>query len=245
MPFNETRTAAFYVREVLRTVSGSEIAENAVLDGTQVALNADGRRIVESGTVMVYAGVSEVQTLTISATGGTFTASFGGQTTGALAWNVSAANLQAALQGLSSIGADNVVVTGADGGPYTITFSGALAGRDVAQITTTPSLTGGAGTATVTTGTVGGSAKARTQKVIPAPTSGVVAADVAGILMHTLELWPGTVHGDKDDAPVALWTQNCDFSTPDLTNYSGNAAAVKSAMEAGGVGRCANCKFSL
>lgn len=45
------------------------------------------------------------------ATSGTFTVTFGGQTTGSLNWNDSAATIQAAITGLSSVGAGNATVT--------------------------------------------------------------------------------------------------------------------------------------
>jgi hypothetical protein len=77
---------------------------------------------------------NEVQTVTITGTptGGTFTLSFGGQVTGALAYNAAAATIQTALEGLSTIGTGNVLVTGSAGGPWTVTFIGALAGQDLA-----------------------------------------------------------------------------------------------------------------
>lgn len=56
MPYNKERTAATYAKEILRVVSGSELAENAVVDGTLVPLNGDSRRILETGTVMVWSG---------------------------------------------------------------------------------------------------------------------------------------------------------------------------------------------
>lgn len=55
-PFMTTRTAATYAKEILKYVSGAEIKDNAVIDGTQIALNSDGRRIVESGQVMIWVG---------------------------------------------------------------------------------------------------------------------------------------------------------------------------------------------
>ncbi|OBK14084.1 hypothetical protein [Mycobacterium asiaticum] len=97
---------------------------------------------------------SESQLLTVDATGGTFTATFKGQTTGAVAENATASTLQTALEGLSTIGAGNVAVSGSAGGPYTIKFQGALASTDVPLLTTdASSLTGGASTAVVTTPT--------------------------------------------------------------------------------------------
>ena len=50
-------------------------------------------------------------TLTVSATGGTFTITYSGQTTSALAFNISASSLKTALEGLSTIGSGNAIVT--------------------------------------------------------------------------------------------------------------------------------------
>ena len=65
-------------------------------------------------TVTGSARVNDVQTLSLSGnpTGGTFTLSFGGQTTAAIPFNATAAQVQAALQALSSIGAGNVACAG-------------------------------------------------------------------------------------------------------------------------------------
>ena len=100
-------------------------------------------------------GVNEVVTITIDATGGTFTITFGGQTTAALAWNASAAVVQAALEGLSSIGSGNITV-GLAALVYTLTFSGSLSGKDVGNVTTSAAgLTGGGQTANVAVTTAG------------------------------------------------------------------------------------------
>jgi len=84
-----------------------------------------------------------VQTLTIDATGGTFTLAYKGSApTSAIAENAAAATVQTALEGLTTIGTGNVTVTGSAGGPYTITLSDALG---VHQLLTPDfsSLTGG------------------------------------------------------------------------------------------------------
>lgn len=107
---------------------------------------------------LAYNGVNEVQTVTISATGGTFTLTFGGYTTSAIAYNATASAVQTALQALTSIGSGNVTVSGSAGGPYTVTFVGDLGLTNVAQMTGSgASLTGGAGTVTIAT-TTGGAA---------------------------------------------------------------------------------------
>lgn len=102
---------------------------------------------------------NEVQTITINATGGTFTISFDFEgksgTTSALAWNASAAVVQAALEALPGIGAGNVSVTLA-ALVYTITFQGDLAKANMpAVVTNAAGLTGGAGTAVQATTTQG------------------------------------------------------------------------------------------
>ena len=70
------------------------------------------------------------QSVTLSgvATGDTFTLSFNGQTTAPIAENALASAVQAAL--VAAAGA-NFTVTGSAGGPYTVAFSGGLAGQDV------------------------------------------------------------------------------------------------------------------
>jgi hypothetical protein len=82
-------------------------------------------------------GVNEVQTVTISGgvTSGTFTLTYAGQETADLPWNASARNVRDALWALPTIGYGNVIVSGANGGPYTVTFINNLGGIDVALMT--------------------------------------------------------------------------------------------------------------
>ncbi len=75
-----------------------------------------------------------VQLVTLAASGGTFTLTYSGQQTGPLAAGLAAADLQAALEALSRVGAANVVVSGPDGGPFELRFGGALTGRDIAVV---------------------------------------------------------------------------------------------------------------
>lgn len=96
-----------------------------------------GRDSVDSAvfdsSTLEEGGVNEVQTVTITGgpTGGTFTLSFNGQATGAIAFNASAAAVQAALRALSRVGPDGVAVAGNAGGPYTVTFQGRHGRKDV------------------------------------------------------------------------------------------------------------------
>jgi len=124
---------------------------DGVPSGTPIGL------VTASGLYGPYAGDStdEVQTVTEGGSGLTsFTLTFSGQTTASLDDQATAAEVQAALEALSNIGEGNVLVTGSPGGVYTVTFRGALANANIAQMTATP--TGGSGTVTVATSTAGG-----------------------------------------------------------------------------------------
>lgn len=114
-----------------------------------------GRNVIASGPGSSPLA-NAVQKLTVKATGGKFTLEYQGQKTGALPFDTSAAAVQAALIGLSTIGAGNVEVIGGPGDetgttPYSIIFKGALANTPVATILAasdaTEPLTGGIATA--------------------------------------------------------------------------------------------------
>ena len=90
---------------------------------------------------------TQVQTVKItgSPTGGTFTLTVGAQTTTAIAYNATAAVVQAALAALTTVGAGNVLVTGvsiSDSNGFDVAWVGAKAGV-TQNITSTPTLTGG------------------------------------------------------------------------------------------------------
>lgn len=128
-------------------------------------LGFSGRDHVSSAvfdaTFLEELGTNEVQTLTVDATGGTFTITFKDQTTTAIAEAATAATVQAALRALGRIGSDGVAVTGSAGGPYAIEFTGRHARKNVEMLTTDDALlTGGAGTAVVAETTKGSSLNA-------------------------------------------------------------------------------------
>lgn len=114
--------------------------------GFDLSSSGFGKAMTEAVTLGVL-GTNEVQTVTISGspTGGTFTLTYGGQTTAAIAYNATASAAQTALQALSTIGADNVTVGGGPGPgtPYTVTFVGRLGGQNVALMTAAHAFTGG------------------------------------------------------------------------------------------------------
>lgn len=161
-------------------------------------------RKTSTGLLGPYAGdTKEVQTITEGGSGLTsFTLTFGGDTTDAIAAAATAAQVQAALEALDSIGAGNVLVTGSAGGPYTVTFENDLAGEDVAQMTATP--TGGSGTVTIATTTAGGANAVSTGLEKAA---GILKASVAFVQPN------GTL---KTKVGCALRVAFCDIDTTKL-----------------------------
>lgn len=126
----------------------------------------DFRNVQDRSLVDTYAGTNivadgktnEQQTLTVTGapTGGSFTLTYSGQTTPAIAYNAPAGVVQGRLSDLSNVGNGNVNVTGPAGGPYKVNFTGSLGGADVAALTATPSFTGGTTpSVTITTSTAG------------------------------------------------------------------------------------------
>lgn len=112
------------------------------------------------GELITAGGTNEVQTITITGapTGGTFTLTFDGATTAAIAYNATAATVQSALVALSNINTGDVTVTGGPGPAtaWVATFAGQYSDENVPAMTATSSLTGGTTpTIAVTTTTEG------------------------------------------------------------------------------------------
>lgn len=109
--------------------SVSAVSADTVTEDGQTVLS--GKKYLPLGQVMYIDTVAEKQTVTITGTptGGTFTLSLtrGGVTkvTSAIPYNATAAQVQAALESLSSIGPGGVVVTGGPGPgtAFTVVFN--------------------------------------------------------------------------------------------------------------------------
>lgn len=100
-------------------------------------------------------GSSAVQSILIqNATGGTFTITFSGQTTAALAYNASAADVQNALAALSNMGVGNVVVNNT--APYVVYFIGTLGGAAQPMLTVNSAGLSGTGVTTTVTAIANG-----------------------------------------------------------------------------------------
>lgn len=95
-------------------------------------------------------GTDEIQFLNLGdATGGSYTLTYSGQTTGAIQWDDDETAIAAALVALSNISANGVTVaSGTDAAGnrgFAITFGAEWSAQDVALITVTDSTTGGTG----------------------------------------------------------------------------------------------------
>jgi hypothetical protein len=79
---------------------------------------------------------NQISTITlINASGGTFKLQYLTGWTTNIAWNAAASAVQSALAALPGIGSGNVAVSGSAGGPWTVTFQGALANQLLSGLT--------------------------------------------------------------------------------------------------------------
>jgi hypothetical protein len=143
-------------------------------------------------------GSSEVNVVTITGgpSGGTFTITVNGQTTAGIAYNAIASVVQTALEALSNVAPGDVTVTGSAGGPYTLTWDGALANTDVTISSSGASLTGGTTpAATTTTTTPGGITIHEVQAIAPPEQDVYIDTTFGGI---------GTTKVDVKSADVAF-----------------------------------------
>ncbi len=143
------------------TVTHSGTGESFVITPASVGgtLAAKDKVIVATDPPKVTKYTAEQQTINLgAATAGSITITFDGQTTGSIAYNATAATVQAALEALPNLGVGQIFVTGGPlPGTVTLTFAGKYLGVNVSQVTVTPTgLTGG--TVTVNTTIQGGTA---------------------------------------------------------------------------------------
>ena len=200
---------------------------------------------VASSATFAVGAVNEVQSLTISGTSGTYTLTFNGHTTAALAFNATAVQVQFALDALSSIGGvgGSVSIT-ESGGSINVTFGGTLAATNVSQITAT----GVGGTSVIVNTTTNGQSAltatltGTTNEVIdntnaPGSVSFAQFPAVAGEatinaafesydLKTALPLTIGTPSTPINATPYSTSAGNLVFSTITALNFQAEAQAV-------------------
>jgi hypothetical protein len=126
----------------INIASGNHIQTDRVIGRETVSLMAEsgcfGFFLRPDNEVVIAGGTTtrnEKQLVQHGANGGTFTLTYSGQTTAAIAWDASASAVETALELLSNI--DNVSVASATVSGYTawtVEFLGSLAGTDVGQL---------------------------------------------------------------------------------------------------------------
>src|SRR6476661_8716298 len=127
----------------------------------------DGGRVFKDRILAGGAETNEVQQLTVTATGGTFTVTVDGQTTGAVAYNAAAGTLQTALEALSNVDTGDITVTKVSA-DFVLTYGGKFSGVNVPAVTVNDDLaTGGKVTSSTTTpGAFGGPTFANLEAVM-------------------------------------------------------------------------------
>lgn len=146
---------------------------------------------------------SQIWTLTIDATGGTFDLILNGETASAIAFDASSATIQTALEGLASVTAGDVTVTG--DGPHTIQLAGNLKNTSGnTLVSDAASLTGGASTAVVASVQDGLSTWEIT--FAPALVAGALPADDEVITFYprkiAVKVGEGDIGHSKTKAPI-------------------------------------------
>jgi hypothetical protein len=137
--------------------AGDSTASTPEMDSVQALVTFTARlpkgftAFVSNYQISANANCQQTVTLIGAITGGTWGLNFNGVWVSPyLAPGATAAQVQTALQAISTIGAGNVTVTGPNGGPYTVTFVGALADAPQTQMLADPSkLTVSSGTPAV------------------------------------------------------------------------------------------------
>jgi len=132
--------------------------------GISIDPDDDTLFIAKGDRIEAYSNEAQ-QTEIINASGGSFKLRFEGQETASLPHNASAAEVEAALEGLAAVGSDNVSVSIVSGN-YRISFIRSLGYTDVRLIEISSSLTPGTVRARVLTFTSGGLGIDEAQQIV-------------------------------------------------------------------------------
>ncbi len=169
-------------------------------------------------SISLSQGPNSVQTVSVNGgpTGGTFSLSFNDATTAPIAEAAIGSVVQSALTALPTIGSSNATVSGSAGGPYTVTFAGALAHKHVGPLTADASeLTGGTTpTVTVDQTQIGGMTELLDVPILLGDVDVYIADSVAGLDSgdnQLLRSFDSSWNFGERTKP--FWTQNSTAST--------------------------------
>jgi hypothetical protein len=115
-------------KEISYTTEGGFDADINKMYHAVVSVNAYNPMYESPEDVQTWTNPDDRFNMTVQANGGTFPLAFGGQGAPAIPWNVSPSALQSTLEGLSSVGAGKVTVTGTPAtastvGTYLVVFA--------------------------------------------------------------------------------------------------------------------------
>lgn len=213
--------------------TGTQYVGSYVFDATTLSADANGFYYIPAFSfvtpsvandptkIKVYQGlgsnVNAVQTVTITGTptGGTFTLTYNGQTTAPIAYNASAATVQAALALLTNIAiAGNVSCGGGaePGTPVTVTFTGLLGNQPQPLMTANgAALTGGTPAIAVTS-----------------TTTGQTAEHIIGVFDNLEYDFFGSAVADDEAVPI--YTSYTIFDVTKLNNWLAYSATAIAAL---------------
>jgi hypothetical protein len=196
-------------------------------------------------------GVNEVQEVVTNEAAGTFTLAYEGSETASIPDHATDAQVQAALEDLSSVGTGNVSVTGGTPGTFIVTFTEALGSTKVAELeasgagSTVTKEGSSSGTIGVDVFNVGATASHGTITVTDTLPPGVKAKE-AGVLVRPAQfeenfgidpviergMWECTGNGTGGSTKVAGATVvTCTNGSPQLERFEGGGGTPTSGGE--------------
>lgn len=167
---------------------------------------------------------SEVDTLTITASGGTYQLDIGGELTPTIAYNAIQATIQTAVNAaLAAIpGAGTITVGGT--GPFTFTYGGSWANTNVPAIEpVVVGLTGGGATVVRTTSGASGAPTDGSQKAMVLLPFDCIT-DASGNITRGTNITAGAGAYGITSLTADVYTEGI-FNTADVPNYDANALA--------------------
>lgn len=167
---------------------------------------------------------NELVSIDVDATGGTFTATFGGQTTGNIAYNATPATVKTAIELLSTVDADDWLISGGPGqnnGGKPYYFASASLADTGAWTTNAASLTGGASTAAVVVEEAGGNYRSIRYSHVPTANGVITPIQLVRFYdtrSNAIEVHPLFLTIDKPSAKIYV-NINRGSSTPTADDY--------------------------
>ena len=191
-------------------IDSSGNARGIAVDGGSSGLYTDDALYIAKGDhIDAYTNEAQRIQLGEKTTGGTFTLTFNGQTTGSLPYNASHAEVQEALEALSTVGVGNIEVTTGNffANDHLITFIHSLGLANVSQIEVDTSGLSGGG---ITRSEVNGG--------LAATIGSGSLTDATGVAAYT---YPASYTGPKLDRPFDAHLFAADVGTDQVKVFSG------------------------